>query len=331
MCITKSIIRIGLITALAGGAVVAIAGPDRVLAVLQQAKQQVNHAIDRNIDDPIALRAQLRNLEAKYPQRIKEVEHDLFKIQAERAQIEREFAIDQKAIEITQGKLGQLTDVLARGEALGQQGNFVRIKFERDRMDMDEAYRLANNYKTLLSNFRAAAEENDVYLDMLVDQEGQLADLLGQLEAEQLEFQSQLAQLDRQVDAIARNERLISLLEERQASFNKYDSPYSAPNSDAVRINIANLLSDQQRRIASLSDKAERIDIREQAEQQLKITTETRRFFQNEGFERPTIELKPSVIEISPHDDADGDDHGDNHEDNHDAYESEGEIASRGG
>jgi hypothetical protein len=322
MCIMKNVVRLGLITALAGGAVVAIAGPDRVMAVLQQAKQHVNHAIDRNIDDPIALRSQLRNLEAKYPQRIKEVEHDLFKIQAERSQIEREFAIDQKAVEITQGKLGQLKDVLARGEELGQQGNFVRIKFERDRMDMDEAYRLANHYETLLTNFKASAEENDVYLDMLVDQEGQLADLLGQLEGEQLEFQSQLAQLDRQVDAIARNERLISLLEERQASFNKYDSPYSAPNSDAVRTKIATLLSDQERRIASLSDKAERTNIREAAERQLQINREARRSFQNDGWEQqPTIELEPSTVEISP-DDA---------EDNHDAFEPEGEIASRGG
>jgi hypothetical protein len=282
-----------------------------------QAKQHVNHVIDENIDDPIALRSQLRNLEAKYPARINEVEKDLINIQSERTGIEREFAIDQKAIEITQGKLGQLKDVLVRGEALQEGGNFVRINFERDRMGMDEAYRLASHYDTLLSNFQASAQENDLYLDMLIDQEDQLADLLGQLEAEQREFQSQLAQLDRQVDAIARNERLITLLEERQASFNKYDNPYTAPNSDAVRTKIAGLLAEQERRIASLADTAERVNIREAAERELQINREVRKSFQNYGFQRPTIELKPTVIEIGP--------------DDEDSFQTEGEIASRGG
>jgi hypothetical protein len=287
------------------------------MAVLMQAKQHVNHVIDANIDDPIALRSQLRNLEAKYPARIKEVESDLFTIQAERTGIEREFAIDQKAIEITQGKLGQLQDVLARGEALEQGGSIVRINFERDRMGIDEGYRLASHYGTMLTNFQASAQEYDMYLDMLVDQENQLAELLGQLESEQQEFQSQLAQLDRQVDAIARNERLISLLEERQASFNKYDNRYTAPNSDAVKTKIATLLKDQERRIASLSVKAERISIRDAAERELQVTRETRRFFQNNRFERPTIELEPTVIEIGP--------------DDENAFETENEIASRGG
>jgi peptidoglycan hydrolase CwlO-like protein len=317
MAIIKNTIRLGLITALAGGAVVVVAGPQRCMAVLMQARQHVNHVIDQNIDDPIALRSQLRNLEAKYPERIKEVQSDLFKIQAERSQVQHEFAVDQKAIEITQGKLGQLKDVLVRGEALEQGGSFVRINFERDRMDMDEGYRLASHYDALLTNFQASAQENDVYLDMLIDQENQLADLLGQLEAEQQEFQSQLAQLDRQVSVIARNERLITLLEERQAAFNKYDSPYTAPNSDAVRTRIATLLAEQERRIAILKDKTERGDIRERAERELQINRETRRSFHDDAFQHPTIEVQPTVIEISP--------------DDENTFATESEIASRGG
>jgi peptidoglycan hydrolase CwlO-like protein len=318
MAIIKNTFRLGLITALAGGAVVVVAGPQRCMAVLMQAQQHVNHVIDANIDDPIALRSQLRNLEAKYPARITEVEQDLFKIQAERSNIEREFAVDQKAIEITQGKLGQLKDVLVQGEALESNGNFVRINFERDRMDMDEGYRLASHYDTLLTNFQASAHENDLYLDMLIDQENQLAELLGHLEAEQQEFQSQLAQLDRQVDAIARNERLITMLEERQASFNKYDNPYTAPNSDAVRTKIASMLSDQERRIAALQDKGQMEDIRVRAERELQINREVRKSFQSNGFQhRPTIELEPKVIEIGP--------------DQEESFATESEIASRGG
>jgi hypothetical protein len=317
MAIIKNTVRLGLITALAGGAVVVVAGPQRCMAVLMQAKQHVNHVIDENIDDPIALRSQLRNLEAKYPARINEVEKDLFNIQAERIGIEREFAIDQKAIEITQGKLGSLKGYLADGEAAQSPGKLVRITFERDRMYMDEGYRLASHYDTLLTNFEASAQENDLYLDMLIDQENQLADLLGDLEAEQQEFQAQLAQLDRQVDAIARNERLITMLEERQASFNKYDNPYTAPNSDSVKTKIARLLAEQERRIAALQDKGQLEDIRVRAERELQINREVRKSFQSHGFQRPTIELQPDVIEIGP--------------DDEESFETEIEIASRGG
>ena len=131
--IIKNVVRLGVITTLAGGAVVVVAGPQRCLAVLQQVKQHVNATIDANIDDPIALRSQLRNLEAKYPVRIKEVRRDLYKILSERTQLERELAVDNKAIEITEGKLGQLRLVLARGQEIEQDGShFVRIRFDHD-------------------------------------------------------------------------------------------------------------------------------------------------------------------------------------------------------
>lgn len=316
--IIKNVVRLGVITTLAGGAVVLVAGPQRCLAVLQQVKQHVNATIDANIDDPIALRSQLRNLEAKYPVRIKEVRRDLYKIQSERGQLERELAVDYKAIEITQGKLGQLRHVLARGREIEQDGSrFVRIRFDHDRMDMGEANRLAGHFDRLVENFQASAHERDLYLDMLIDQENQLAEVLGQLQTEQLEFQTQLAQLDRQVDAIARNDRLITILQERQAAFSKYDNPYSAPNSDAVRAKILRVLADQEREIAQLSAVSERDRIVKEAQQALNVMRSVRRSIQGHEFQPTVIELETPVIEIAPGDDT--------------LFETEGEIASRGG
>ena len=72
---------------------------------------------------------------------------------------------------------------------------------------------------------RAADAKHD--LTYLSQQETRLSDLLSTLEAERTQFQSQISQLNRQVDAIARNERLISLMEERNKTIDecsKYDA-----------------------------------------------------------------------------------------------------------
>jgi hypothetical protein len=86
----KNALRIGTIVALAGGATALIAGPERVGAVFQQAKTTVNAAIDQNVEDPIAMRAQLRDLEGQYPERIAMVREDLAELETQVAQLSRE-------------------------------------------------------------------------------------------------------------------------------------------------------------------------------------------------------------------------------------------------
>jgi len=301
--IIKNAVRLGVISTLAGGAVVLVAGPERCLAVLQQAKQHVNSRIDQNIDDPIALRAQLRDLEAKYPARIEQVERDLSKIVAERSQLEREYAVDQKAVQITMTKLDELDSVLARGEELSSNGQFVRLNLEGDRMSMSEGYQRANHYQQLIDTFSYDAEAREQHLAVLSDQQATLEELLAQLQAEQFEFQTQLAQLDRQVDAIARNDRLIVMLEERQKAFSKYESRYKAPNLDAARTAIAQKQAEQERKLAELQMKNETQDILRQAQDELEIRRETRKSLRM--FDRPTVEIEPDTIEISPEDDED--------------------------
>ena len=75
--VMKHVIRVGVIGALLVGAGVVIAGPHRVRAMFHQARDNINCKIDRNITDPVALRAQLRDLAGQYPKRIAEVRSDL--------------------------------------------------------------------------------------------------------------------------------------------------------------------------------------------------------------------------------------------------------------
>ena len=70
MALVKTAVRVAVIGGLATGVAVLVAGPERVMALAGQARHTVNHVIDSQIDDPIALRAQLKSLESEYPKRI---------------------------------------------------------------------------------------------------------------------------------------------------------------------------------------------------------------------------------------------------------------------
>ena len=64
------------VAAITGGSLL-IAGPGRTMAVAHELKSKVASAIDQGLDDPIALRRQLVEIEREYPERIGEVRKDL--------------------------------------------------------------------------------------------------------------------------------------------------------------------------------------------------------------------------------------------------------------
>ena len=96
--IVKTVIRLGVIGALVTGGAVVIAGPHRVVALGHQMQSKIVNVIDANIDDPVALRAQLRDLQAQYPERIAEVRSQLAELVEQVRQIHREKAVSEKVV-----------------------------------------------------------------------------------------------------------------------------------------------------------------------------------------------------------------------------------------
>src|SRR5690554_1618158 len=92
-CIGKTVVRGAVLTALVGGVAVAVAGPETVRALFHQTRHNVRHAIDAQISDLVALRAQLRSLEEQYPKKIADVRGDLAELNEQIAQIERDLAV----------------------------------------------------------------------------------------------------------------------------------------------------------------------------------------------------------------------------------------------
>lgn len=268
--IVKNAVRLGVIGTIVGGAAV-IAFPDRAGAIASQAKSNIEGVIDRNIDDPIRLRQQLRELESKYPKKIGQVRADLGELHAQIAEVEREYKINLRVVSYADEDLAQLQDALANARDVRADAGaytIVRVVHEGRPMSADEAMTKGNELRETRSAYAARAADLEVQLGYLHQQEDRLAGLLTKLETERSEFQSQLWQLNREIDSIARNERLIEMMERRQQTIDEL-SPYSADTVKQVKGRIASVLSQQEQRLEALAGREDAVSYEERAKWEL--------------------------------------------------------------
>ncbi len=256
-CLTKNVVRVGLIGALVAGAAVAIAGPHRVRAVIHEARSHVNSGIDGMLDDPVALRAQLRDLEAKYPERIAAVQADLDQVTGEIASLHRSLAVSERVVALADEDLDRLE--VALGEAQSHEihrasldgATRVVIVFKNNRLSPAQAATKAREITNTRNAYAARADDIRRELGYLGQQEERLSSLASKMEAEQAEFQAQLWELDRQVDAIARNERMVKMMEQRERRFSRFAS-YEGVSLDNLRDDLSRARAEQERRLEAL-------------------------------------------------------------------------------
>lgn len=295
-CITRCLVRSALLLALAGGAAVAIAGPERVAALVSQTRDKITIRIDEHIEDPVALRAQLRDLEGQYPHRIAEVRSDLAELEGQMTQLQREMAISQRVVALADADLQQVQGLLAQAEEARVQnvGHVIRVRVDNQSMDLDQAYAKANSISQSRSAYATRAADIERDLGYLTQQRDRLSQLLSQLETERAEFQSQLWTLDRQVDAIARNDRMIELMSKRQETLDKA-SRYQAASLDQLTGRMADIRARQEAELQTLAERNSVSSYEQQAKYQLDV--EQSRITRP----RPTsVEVQPPVLEIGP-------------------------------
>jgi len=254
--IMKPLIRFAVVGGLGTTAAVLIAGPERV--------------IDRNIDDPVAMRAQLRDLKAKYPKRIAEARSMRSELHEQIEQIERDKAISQRVVELARADLNQLKDLLARAqEARSSEGaGVVKVAFNDRVMDLDQAYAQANRIAQTKTSYESRLAECDRELAHLRKDLQQTESLLSKLEGEYREFQSQLADLDRKIDTVARKERMVEMMAERQKRIDEL-SRYQAESVDQFKSALAQRLGALNARLESLSGEEARTDYEQRAKFQI--------------------------------------------------------------
>jgi hypothetical protein len=273
--IFKTLIRVGIITAASAGVAVLIAGPERAAALVSQAHESIMTHIDDTIDDPVALRAQLRELESEYPERIAQVRGDLAELREQLRQLKREQAVSERVVSLADRDLTTIRPVLQEAEATQIERasftgirNVVGVRFENRTYTLDQAHTKAQQIastRVAYANRAADAAHDVVYLQQ---QDERLSDLLVQLEGERSQFQSQLWQLDRQVDAIARNEKLIDMLDKRRKTIEEC-SRYEVVSLEQMVSRLGEVRARQQAELDYLTGNDPRVDYEEVAKMQL--------------------------------------------------------------
>lgn len=282
--ITKSLIRFGVIAGLAAGGAALIAGPDRVAALATQARSTINTQIDHHIGDPAAMRHQLRELEAKYPERIAEVRAQIAEINEQARALERDKKVSERVVELARGDREELDELIARAEeAATEHGSarLIRIAFDDRTFGVDGAYARAGAIGETIALHQARAEDITTDLDALENDAALLKDLLTKLEREQSEFQAQIAQLDVKIDTIARKEKMAELMEQRQKRIDQL-ARFEVGSLDQLRAKLAKQHAELDARIASASERDRRssyedrarYDVDADASRELRIETE---------------------------------------------------------
>jgi chromosome segregation ATPase len=303
MALVKGIVRFAVIGALTLGAGVVVAewaSPGSVSALAGQARGAVSRTIDSNIEDPIALRAQIRSLEAEYPKKISEVRGDLVDVQEQIRQLQHELAVSKKVVDLTSMDLAQLDEQIgqARNVQATNHGAIVRISFNERSLALPDAYARRTQIEQTAQFHEGRSSDLSRDLTYLVQQEEQLAMLLTKLETERTEFQAQLFQLDAQIDAIGRNDRMIATMEKRQETIDEY-SRYHASSLDQLHRKLSSIRSEQQSRLESITRETQHRDYESEAQylidQDGSASRQGALETSGKGFQ-----TEPQIIEIKP-------------------------------
>ncbi len=299
--VCKTVVRGVVITALAGGVLVAVAGPGRVHAMFDQARGNITQVIDSNIDDPILLRAQIKKLEAQYPQKIADVRSDLSEVRTQVSQLERELQVAHKVVALAaqdlKGVDSQLTQ--ARVTQQANPGAIVRISYNNKPVELEDAYTKRQRIEDTRDLYLSRAADLETDLGYLRDQEGQLSDLLARLETEHSEFQAKLFQLDAQIDTIARNDRLIGMMEDRQATIDEH-SRFRANSLEQLDSRLSTIRNEQRARLEAIANRDSDRDYVDEAEF---LIDQEKRVVVPEDFSKDDGGFSyeaPRVIDITP-------------------------------
>jgi chromosome segregation ATPase len=267
----RTIVRVGVIgmvtTGVLTGGALLIAGPQRAKAVIHKVKGDLLSEIDSRIDDPTALRGQLEDLEREYPARIKQVRTDLAEINEQIRQLRREQGICERVVAMADTDLSELEPKIREAAAVQASNGHTRagaIALDDRVYSFERAAGKANQIRhtrVAYSNRAADAAHDLTYLDQ---QAVRLQELLVQLENERAQFQAQIWQLSRQVDAIARNERLIELVEKRNRTIEEC-SRYDAISLDQITSRLSEIRSRQEAELDLLASARAEIDYEERA------------------------------------------------------------------
>ena len=268
---TKNFLRWGLITATVVGGTTLLIGPERVAAGFDQIRTLASSTFDELVDDPIALRRQLKGLSDQYPERIAEVRSELASIDVQIRQLEHDQQIAQRVVTITSKDINQLKDSVLAATTGVEDTRKVTVRRGSFDIGLDQARSEARRIIGIKNAYEDRFLGNQQQISILNRQKERLTDILAKLESEFGEFEAKLFQLDRQIDSIERNERLIAMTEEQQAMLNDFEKLGKVGNLRQLEAKLEELRTTQEAQLQTLESHGIQSEYEQRAREEIVI------------------------------------------------------------
>ena len=249
---TKSMLRWGLVSAAVLGGTTLLVGPDRVAAGFDQVRTMVTHVFEDFVDDPVALRRQVQGLADQYPDRIAEVRSEIAQIDVQLGQLSHDNEVAERVISLTTADIDEIRVAVTEAQASSEAGRKVAIRRGSFRVGIEQAKSEARRIAGIRATYEDRTVGNGQQIAVLSTQRGRLSEILLQLEAEYGEFEEKLWQLDRQIDAIERNDRLITMTEEQQEILRDYQKLGKVGNLRQLESKLEELRVTQEAQLQAL-------------------------------------------------------------------------------
>lgn len=257
MSICKTVLRWTLISGVAIGGITILVGPDRVAAAFETVQDKAGTVVDNFIDqeEARALRQRLHDLAAEYPDRIAEVRGEVAKIETQLEQLHHDTDVARRVVAMTEA---DLTAMAAQVENARSQGTQIVSLVEGDAgVDLEVAYREGRRIRDIHQTYQQRLLADQRQVELLQQQHERMTSLLDQIEREHAQYQAQVWQLDRQIDAIERNDRLIALTESQQETLHRFRSPQDVESIRQIESRLAELSAVQEGTLQALAEQGQ--------------------------------------------------------------------------
>jgi phage shock protein A len=256
-CLSRGLLRWGIIGGIALGGLTILIGPDRVGAAFDQLRSKARNAADNLIDDPIALRRQLQSLAEQYPTRIGQVRGELAEVERQMRQLEQDSDVAKRVVAMANEDLNKLRVALASGDSANGRLITLRESQFTNPVGKKEPAELAKEEARRINNVRLSYQDrfasNKQQLEFLGQQKERLTTILQRLDTEYSDFETKMAVLDRQIDSIERNDRLIDMTKEQQTLLADYDKFGEVGNLGQLEAKLAELRTVQEAQLEALA------------------------------------------------------------------------------
>jgi chromosome segregation ATPase len=253
--ITRTVFRWGVIGGLVLGGV-ALAWPDHFKAGVSHVRAKAETLTQHYSDDPVVLHRRLQEFANEYPDRIANLEGEISEVNYQIGEFQHDITVAEKVIALTTEDLQNLKELVARAKtASNAKGRTVAIRYEGVRFDIDEAYQEARRVNTVRTATQDRLSQDEMQLAFLHEQLTRLDEILAKGKEEYATYQAQLWQLDRQIDAIQRNERLIKMTEAQQATLDSYTRFGKVQNLKQLESKLAELRARQEAQLQALKER----------------------------------------------------------------------------